>query len=162
MLAVADTGPLHYLVLIGQIKLLPRLFETVFVPAEVEDELLRHGAPAIVRNWASCPPDWFKIRPTPIDDDAALQALHAGERAVIALSQLVRPDLILMDDRAGRTAARANGFVAMGTIGLLDHAAQRGWLDLAAAFAALRATNFHIRDDLLAFLLEQDRERQTR
>ena len=32
MLAVADTGPLHYLVMIDAIDLLPRLFTTVLVP----------------------------------------------------------------------------------------------------------------------------------
>jgi predicted nucleic acid-binding protein len=34
---VADTGPLHYLVLIGQIDLLPRLFTAVTVPMVVRD-----------------------------------------------------------------------------------------------------------------------------
>jgi predicted nucleic acid-binding protein len=32
-LVVADTGPLNYLLLIGAVELLPRLFERVFAPA---------------------------------------------------------------------------------------------------------------------------------
>lgn len=31
-LVVADTGPLHYLVLTGDIELLPKLFERVLMP----------------------------------------------------------------------------------------------------------------------------------
>jgi len=32
-LVVADTGPLNYLILIGAIDLLPKLFERIFIPA---------------------------------------------------------------------------------------------------------------------------------
>lgn len=31
-LVVADTSPLNYLVLIGQVEILPKLFEKVFIP----------------------------------------------------------------------------------------------------------------------------------
>src|SRR5208283_5098212 len=140
--------------------LLPRLFDTVFVPAAVYAELLRSKAPATVRAWAAYPPAWVTVRPTPTDDDAALQTLDDGERATIVLSKSLRPDLILMDDRAGVAAARAVGFVVIGTLGLLDRAAQRGLVDLGDAFAALKATNFHMRQELLAFLLTRDRERR--
>jgi predicted nucleic acid-binding protein len=36
---VADTSPLRYLVQIDQINLLPRLFEKIFIPSVVCDEL---------------------------------------------------------------------------------------------------------------------------
>jgi predicted nucleic acid-binding protein len=48
-LVVADTGPLNYLVLIEQVELLPALFEKVFVPQTVVDELRHHAAPEAVR-----------------------------------------------------------------------------------------------------------------
>jgi predicted nucleic acid-binding protein len=32
MIVVSDAGPLHYLVLIGQVELLPRLYETRVSP----------------------------------------------------------------------------------------------------------------------------------
>jgi predicted nucleic acid-binding protein len=49
---VADTGPLHDLVLIGQIDLLPRLFAAVTVPMVVRDELLHPSTPQSMRDWA--------------------------------------------------------------------------------------------------------------
>ena len=67
-----------------------------------------------------------------------------------------------MDDRAGVAAARAAGFVVMGTLGLLDRAAQHRLIDLGQAFAALKATNFHMRPELLEFLLMRDRERRAK
>jgi hypothetical protein len=48
-LVVADTGPLNYLVLIGDIELLPKLFEKIFVPATVRDELALAGDAAALR-----------------------------------------------------------------------------------------------------------------
>lgn len=48
-IVVADTGPLHYLILIGQIDLLPRLFGAVAVPITVAGELRHPGAPVAVR-----------------------------------------------------------------------------------------------------------------
>ena len=38
-IVVADTGPLRYLVLIGHVEVLPRLFGAVSIPATVADEL---------------------------------------------------------------------------------------------------------------------------
>jgi predicted nucleic acid-binding protein len=35
ILVVADTGPLHYLVVIESIELLPRLYERIVIPSEV-------------------------------------------------------------------------------------------------------------------------------
>jgi predicted nucleic acid-binding protein len=49
MIVVADTTPLNYLVLIGQIELLPTLYHTVLIPQEVHRELRQPGTPPMVR-----------------------------------------------------------------------------------------------------------------
>lgn len=159
---VADTGPLHYLVLIDQIELLPRLFEGVSIPSVVRDELSQPEAPAAVLAWMMAPPPWLSVVPTPSADDADLAVLDDGERAAIVLAARLRAELVLMDDRAGVAAARARGFAVTGTLGLLDRAARRGLTDLAAAFAALRATSFHCRADLLDALLAEHQTRSGR
>ena len=154
MLVVADTGPLHYLILVGQVDLLERLFGAITIPTAVRDELDRPGTPASVRMWIASPPPWLSVAPGPdANADAALAALDPGEQAVIALAVLLRAELVLMDDRAGVAAARARGLAVTGTLGLLDRGARRGLVDLAAAFAALQATNFHTRPALLDALV---------
>jgi predicted nucleic acid-binding protein len=42
---VADATPLHYLILIDAIHVLPRIFEKIHVPIEVRDELTCAAAP---------------------------------------------------------------------------------------------------------------------
>ena len=48
LLVVADTSPIRYLVEIGYIGILPQLFEKIFIPSLVFDELRHPSAPAAV------------------------------------------------------------------------------------------------------------------
>ena len=150
---VADTGPLHYLVLIGQIDLLPRLFTAVTVPTVVRDELLHPNTPRIVRDWAADPPAWLTVTTAPAHDEQAAQRLDAGESAAIALALAPRADLMLMDDRAAVAVARAQGLSVVGTIGILDLARRRKLINVADAVARLKATNFRYPPGLLDALL---------
>lgn len=158
-LVVADTGPLNYLVLIDAIELLPKLFEKVFTPAAVRAELLDPDAPAIVRAWAAQPPQWLEIRPVAATiDDPGWYALDAGEREALALARTLSAELVLMDDRAGVAVAQQHGFTVTGTLGVLGLAAQRGLVDLAAAFERLKATSFRYRPEIMDALLAQHRK----
>lgn len=155
-IVVADTSPLHYLVLIGAVDLLPRLFTQVMIPAAVQDEMRDAGAPLAVREWIATPAAWLTVQENPAaDEDATLQELDKGERAAIALAAMLHADLVLMDDRAGVAVARARGLTVTGTLGVLDLAAARGLIDIATAVQALRATNFHMRQPLIDALLAQ-------
>jgi predicted nucleic acid-binding protein len=155
MRVVADTGPLHYLILIDQIELLPRMLGSVSIPAVVRDELDQAMTPERVRRWIANPPPWLAIVPAPMPGtDPTLAALDEGERAAILLAGESHAGLLLMDERAGVAAARARGLLVTGTLGLLDRAARRGLVDLETAVMALRATNFHVRPALLEVLLE--------
>lgn len=146
---VADTGPLRYLVLIGEIGILPRLVDKVLIPSEVGGELSQPQTPPAVRAWIGAPPAWLRVQPAPDTADAALARLNSGERAAIALALSIGADAVLMDDRAGVAVALANGLGAIGTLGVLDRAARRGMIDLETAFTRLRATNFRYSPALL-------------
>lgn len=159
-IVVADTGPLRYLVLIGHADVLPRLLGAVSVPATVADELRHPNAPDAVRAWVASPPPWFVVHPDPVEPAPELRRLDPGERAAIALARALSAGLLLIDDRAGVAAARERGFRVTGTLGVLIEAASQDLLDLAAAFAALRLTNFHHAPALLDALLAEDRARR--
>ena len=145
-LVVADTGPLYYLVPTGDIELLPKLFERVLVPQVVRDELANAEAPQAVRDWIARAPGWLDARPAhPGADDVAVAKLDEGERAAIALALAVKAELGIMDDREGVGIARGCGLAVTGTLGVLDPAARRGQIDLAAAFERLKTTTFYYR-----------------
>jgi predicted nucleic acid-binding protein len=153
---VADAGPLNYLILIEAVEILPKLFGSVAIPSAVAAELGHPRAPLPVRQWIAEPPPWASVvPPVPASFDAAAR-LDEGERAAIALALSSAADLLLIDDRDGVAAARALGLAAVGTIGVLDRAARRGWLDLQQAVARLRSTNFRASPSLLAALLARE------
>jgi hypothetical protein len=60
-LVIADTGPINYLVLIGHIDLLPRMFDRIAVPRAVQAELSNPLAPFEVRRWMDNWPAWLEI-----------------------------------------------------------------------------------------------------
>jgi predicted nucleic acid-binding protein len=45
MIVVADTSPINYLILIGEIEILTGMYGRVVIPHAVREELLRPSAP---------------------------------------------------------------------------------------------------------------------
>ena len=158
-LVIADTGPLHYLVLIDAIMLLPQLYGAVLVPEIVCEELRHPRTPAPVRAWLATNPAWLEPQPTSPLAALPFPNLGDGERAAIALAQAAHAALVLMDDREGIAMVRAQGLQATGTLGVLELAAMSGLIDLPPALARLKATNFRYRPELLEALLARHRER---
>lgn len=156
MIAVTDTSPLCYLVLIGEVDLLPALYAQVFVPSAVAAELSDQGAPEAVRRWWSAPPGWVRIIAPDTEVSApGLDRLHRGEQAAILLSIQAAADVLLLDDKAARSAAKGLGLPVMGLIGVLSVAAARNLVDMAAAVDRLKGTNFRVSPALLRDLLDR-------
>jgi predicted nucleic acid-binding protein len=152
---VTDTGPLHYLVLIGHSDVLPALFGKVILPLVVRSELMHVEAPPLVRNWIDRPPAWVEVRESSAShfDEPSMEKLDEGERATINLAASIGADLLLMDDRKGVIFARNKGFAVIGTLGIIELAAEHRLLSLADAFSRLRDTSFHCRQEILDGLL---------
>lgn len=154
MIVVSDTSPINYLVLIGEIELLPQLFGQVIIPQAVLDELLKQGTPETVKNWANNHPDWLKVQNATLVDQTI--ALGAGEREAISLAKEINADLVLIDDRKARKTAIERGLNVAGTINILESASKRGLVDLVKAFQNVQQTNFRVSSDLLSEILKRN------
>jgi predicted nucleic acid-binding protein len=158
---VADTSPLNYLALIGEIGVLQRLYGKVVVPAEVLAELGGEHAPNQVTRWVQSRPPWLEVRAARESlDDPALLRLDPGERAAIILAHHEPEVLLLIDDAAGRVEADRRNIPNTGTLGVLRAAAMRRFLDLAPALAQLAKTNFRVSQSLIDELLAEDSRRK--
>jgi predicted nucleic acid-binding protein len=51
MIVVADTSPIRYLFLIGEIRLLPLLYQRSLIPSGVQAELTSPGSPRSLAEW---------------------------------------------------------------------------------------------------------------
>jgi predicted nucleic acid-binding protein len=140
--AVADTGPLNYLVLIDAVDALPELFSQIRIPVAVQTELGSQGAPGKVRSWIRTPPRWLEIVEAPVAPQGALHRLDPGEREVLTLASVTAPDVVILDERRGTKVAWELGLRTTGTLGVLMLASSKGLLDLREAVERLSRTNF--------------------
>ena len=155
MIVVADTTPINYLILIEEIDILTKLYGRVVIPYAVRDELLRPRAPIRVREWTERPPGWLDVLTSNRESDPTLSRLDAGERAAITLAEELAADQLIVDDSFARRIAESRGLSAIGTLGVLQEAAELGLLDLRTAFQRLQQTTFHVSPALLAKLLAE-------
>jgi predicted nucleic acid-binding protein len=161
MIVIADTSPLNYLVLIGEAEILQRLYGRVVIPDAVLRELQHFETPTAVSEWIARRPAWLEIERTTIPPDPALRLLGEGEREAITLALQHGPDvLLLIDEGKGRREAQRRKLRTTGTLGVLNDAASRGWVDLPSAFERLRQTTFRASPSLMQILLDRDAERK--
>jgi predicted nucleic acid-binding protein len=153
MIVIADTSPLNYLILIGEIEVLPALYHRVLVPPSVCEELKRRRAPERVRTWIAQPPVWLETRAPSRCPDAELAHLDAGERDAILLAEELGAYQIIIDEIRGRREAKRRQLPFTGTLGVLAAGAEQGLLDLRSAVDRLRQTNFHIAQNILDRLI---------
>lgn len=150
MIVVADSGPLHYLILLGHVDLLHRFYGQVLVPEAVAHELSVSSAPDVVRDWIALPPSWVDVRPLLPEAMATItEDLDLGERAAIALAETAHADLLLIDEAAGRAEARRRHLRVTGTLGVLRTAAEHGLANVPDLVMRLRATSFYVDDALV-------------
>ncbi len=162
MIAVSNTTPLRYLIAIGRENLLGQLFEKVFVPRAVFEELTEAKTPESVRQRVLSLPAWFEIR-TVAEDSATTfpVALHRGEREAILLSETLRPDVLLIDEQIGRMIALDRSLPLSGTLGVLERADTMGLVnDFPQILQELRASGFFITETLEQQLLRRHGARQ--
>jgi predicted nucleic acid-binding protein len=156
MIVVADSGPLHYLVLLEQIDLLRRFYGHVVVPEPVAGELSAAGAPTAVRAWITKAPAWVDVRSvTPDAMSMITDDLDLGERAAIALAETMHADLLLIDEAAGRAEAKRRQLRVTGTLGVLRSGAEQGLVNVPDLLERLKATTFYLDETLLNAVFER-------
>lgn len=127
MIVVSDTSSLNALHKIGQIALLPALFQQVLIPERVHDEMLRDPH---MRDWLENSPDWLLVQ-TIHDRQRYLDLLayiDEGEAEAIVLMLETRADKLLIDDQEGRSKAVELQLPVIGTLGILLIAKHQGLL----------------------------------
>jgi len=162
MIAVSNTTPLRYLIAIGHENLLGQLFEKVFVPAAVQDELTEARTPENVRNRVLSLPTWFEVR-TVRETDATVfpVTLHRGEREAILLAETLRSDVLLIDEQIGRTIALSRSLPLSGTLGVLERADTMGLVaNFPEVLKQLKASGFFVAESLEQQLLQRHRVRK--
>jgi predicted nucleic acid-binding protein len=162
MKAVSNTTPLRYLIAIEQEHLLGKLFEKVFVPIAVHEELTDAKTPETVRSRVLSMPAWFEVRGVQENQTTTFPVtLHRGERQFILLAEALRADVLLIDEQIGRTIALSRNLPLSGTLGVLERADRMRFVsDFQRILQRLKASGFFITETLEQQLLDRHRTRR--
>lgn len=148
---ISDTSAITNLLAIGRIEILERLFGRVMIPPAVSKELsVSH----------SRLPDF--IETTPVDSSFHIDAfanLDPGEIEAIQLAKELSADALIIDDKAGRQVASAEGIECMGLLGVLVTAKLLGHLEhVAPVLEELKKNRFHFSEAVKLRVLRQAHE----
>ncbi|MEZ6233540.1 MAG: DUF3368 domain-containing protein [Phycisphaerales bacterium] len=126
MIVVSDTSPLRALPALELVGLLESIYRTVLIPPAVAGELGR-DAPNLGPFRLA---DHAFIEIEKPKEDQLLSRLRAeldeGEAQALALAKQIGAELVLVDELAGRRAARRLGLEASGVLAVLVLAKYRG------------------------------------
>lgn len=123
---ITNTSPLLYLYRIGVIHWLPELFDQVWTPEAVREELWegqRRGyqVPRIEEY------PWLQVvEPVRIPSEWLSLDLGKGELAALALAVENPQQIVLLDDGLARRIAQAAGLTVWGTLKILLEAKNQG------------------------------------
>ena len=157
--AICDAGPLIHLDEIGCLDLLAD-FQALVVPEQVWEEVARHRPAALKARTVD-----FRCVPVVISSDPQLQSLvkslflDAGEQAALSLMNDYPDAVLLTDDAAARLSAKALGWRAHGSLGVLLRSIRLGRRRRPEVLSILRSiptcSTLHIRHSLLQEIIEQ-------
>jgi len=153
VIIVSNTGPLIGLAKVEQLEVLRRLAREVYIPPQVEIELLARRAPE-TGLLAAALKGLIQVKPPGTSSpniESVLRPLDEGERQAVVLARsFAEPVLLLLDDRVGRIAARKLGQPLTGLAGLLLMAKQRGFVPaVVPLLLAVRKGGYWVADDVV-------------
>jgi len=161
MIVVSNTSPLTNMAAVGQVDLLPRLYQKVIVPTGVWDELLN---PEKIWTGKSAIESAGWVEQKAVQNQALVTALQRdldkGESECIALALELNADFVIMDEREGRRAARGLGLEVIGVLGVLIEAKAKGLIqEVRPHMDSLRqSAGFYLSDAIYRHTLKLAKE----
>lgn len=126
-------------------------------------ELQHSKTPQRVKDWITNAPSWIEVKQADASLFTPSKRIGDGEREAIALAIELKADAVLIDDRDGTQEARRQSLIAVGTVNLLERAAEKGLLDLAETLDRLSQTSFRFPpSEIVDAMLERDRKRKAK
>jgi predicted nucleic acid-binding protein len=156
---VVNASPLICLFKSGLQGLLPGLFQDIYVPEAVLQEVTASGKKDFPATQLA-QQTWITVAASiPVDIRVAAWNLGRGESEVISFALQNPVYRAVLDDREARRCAETLGCKCIGTAGILVLAKRRKLLfSLREAFAKLTASGIWLSSDLIEELCRQENE----
>ena len=125
MIIIADSSPLIALAVISKLELLDKLYEEIYVPNAVFQELADNDK-AFANELRRFLTGRIKEVKNRLAVDVLLSDIGAGEAEAIILALEQHPDVVLIDDLKARKFTKLRGLNIIGTLGILLKAKKEG------------------------------------
>jgi predicted nucleic acid-binding protein len=129
--AVSNSTPLIYLAKVNKLDLLKSLFNEVFIPQEVKNEVVDKGKMLGKKDAylveKAINEGWLKVLTT--DTVTVSIELYTGEITALSLAKKLGLKEVLIDEASGRAAARLLDLTPRGTLFILLKALQKEEID---------------------------------
>src|SRR3989304_8028508 len=148
---VSDSDVIIHLSKLEKLYLLQSLYIEVAVPEYVKSEILNKKN-AEIQNAITSFLRVFATDENKAKAIAQVHGIHIGEAHVKLLGEKLQATLFLSNERKVRKAAKEEGFVVAGTIGIILKAVKRGIIKKPEAIVLLEKMNsqdFRIHPDIL-------------
>jgi predicted nucleic acid-binding protein len=125
-LVISDAGPIFSLAIVDKLEILDEIFEGVFIPSAVWEEVTRDKS----KNYFKSINEFFKDRVKEISGFNDLTfVMDYGESESVILYKELNADFLLIDDKKARSIAENFGINCIGTIGVLSTAKGKGVIE---------------------------------
>src|SRR5690625_4486518 len=124
---VSNTTPIISLLKIGKLSILKELYDEIYVPKEVFNELENGKAKEYYTDLSEI--NWINIKE--IEDEKSLSYfldLDKGEAETIILANEINAGLTIIDETLGRFHAKNANLKITGTLGVLLKAKESGYI----------------------------------
>lgn len=151
---VSNTTPIISLLKIGKLQILKDLYDEIFIPQEVFNEIEAGRNKEFYTDLSKI--EWIKIEK--IQNEKSLSYfldLDKGEAEAIVLATEKEANLIILDETLGRFHAKHAGLKVTGTIGVLIKAKQLGHLtELKSLLLELKTKSVWLSDSFIEEILK--------
>jgi hypothetical protein len=147
---IGDSSALVALSVINQLELLEKLYDKLYIPQAVFDEVTQVGKPQSDKLR-----QFLQSRVKRVDLTLTQLGLGLGELEAITLYKELDADVLLIDDNRAKKYASLNGVKVIGSLGVLIKAKEKSHIEMVKPFLdEIQKSEVYISKKLIEKVLE--------
>jgi hypothetical protein len=147
---IGDSSALVALAVVNQLELLEKLYDKLYIPQAVFDEVTQIGKPQ-----SNKLRQFLQSRVKRVDLTLTQLGLGLGELEAITLYKKLDADVLLIDDNRAKKYASLNGVKVIGSLGVLIKAKEKGYIEMVKPFLdEIQKSEVYISKKLIEKVLE--------
>ena len=149
-MVIGDSSALVTLAVVNQLELLEKLYDNLYIPQAVFDEVTQIGKPQ-----SNKLRQFLQGKVKQVDLTLTHLGLGLGELEAITLYKKLDADVLLIDDNRAKKYASLNGVKVIGSLGILVKAKEQGHVEKVKPFLdEIQKSEVYISQKLIEKVLE--------